>query len=63
MPHFIVTTDEMVKGRYKVWASTEKDARKMFQDKPGGIDWSYVEQIDYEAYALDIQKIDGPFKP
>lgn len=55
---FVVTTRETVEGTYLVTAESEEAARAKFDRQPGRlIDWAGVDQTDYMAYEVEIDKV------
>lgn len=55
MPSFLVKTNEMVEGTYRVTADTPEQARQMVEGPP--IDWDNVTQLDYMAYETNVTNI------
>lgn len=58
---FIVTTWEHVEGRYRVEADSAEEAQAKFGNPK--IDWEKVEQLDYQAFEVDVRSVEGPFWP
>jgi hypothetical protein len=52
---FIVTTEESVRGTYEVEADSETEAASRFAGR--GIDWQGVEQVNYEAYMVELDSL------
>lgn len=55
MQRFIITTEEIAEGRYLVDAVDEDQARKKIHGPP--IDWDGVEQLDYMASIVEVEKV------
>ena len=56
---FIVETWEEVSGTYEVEASSLEEAKAKFTsgDPSRLIDWTGVEQIDYQAFEVNVNRI------
>lgn len=55
---YIVRTVENVGGTYRVSAESPEDAIAQFKDEPNGINWDRVEQIDYNCFGLEVDKVE-----
>lgn len=56
MPSFIIKTLEDVVGTYRVEADSPEEATAKFGDP--AIDWESVEQLDYQAYSLEVDSVE-----
>lgn len=63
MSLFEVRTWETVEGVYLVEADNVNHARAKLDTTPSSIDWKGVEQIDYQAFEIEVRSVDEQDSP